>query len=111
MNINQYLAETIQKKASDLHIITALPPIIRIQGQLKPITEAPVLTTEDTEKLIFSLLNPEQKDILIANRELDFSYAFEEYRFRINAYFQKGTLGKIYRYRKKLTYFIGRHKD
>jgi len=93
VTIKQLLEITIQTKASDLHLLASSPPMIRIDGRLAPIGQQPNLSPENTKELIFSLLTPQQKDFLMTNKELDFSFSFEEKgRFRVNAYFEKGRL-------------------
>lgn len=93
MEIKELLEITINKKASDLHLISGVPPILRIDGDLKPIAGKDILGKEEVERLVFSLVNEEQKEILLVNKELDFSFSYENRaRFRANAYHQKGTL-------------------
>lgn len=93
MEIKELLEYTINKKASDLHLIVGVPPMIRVNGTLSPVTGKEILTLKDTEDLAFSLVNEEQKEILLVNKELDFSFDFQgQGRFRINAYYQKGSL-------------------
>src|SRR3989344_4259133 len=97
MSIREYLEIVVKKEASDLHIVTGSPPIIRIDGVLIPVSTA-LLTPEDTESLIFELVSPEQKELLLVNKELDFSFALGDVaRFRVNAYFQKGYLSAALR--------------
>ncbi|KKS03952.1 type IV pili twitching motility protein PilT [Candidatus Curtissbacteria bacterium RIFCSPLOWO2_02_41_11] len=97
MSIQEYLEIVVKKEASDLHLVTGMPPMVRIDGQLLPVTGS-FLTPEDTESLVFELLSPEQKEMLLVNRELDFSFALGEVaRFRVNAYFQKGYLAAALR--------------
>ena len=97
MSIREYLEIVVKKEASDLHIVTGSPPIIRIDGVLIPVSSA-LLTPEDTESLIFELVSPEQKELLLVNKELDFSFALGDVaRFRVNAYFQKGYISAALR--------------
>lgn len=98
MEIKKLLEMTLNKGASDLHLITYVPPILRIHGVLSPITGLEPLAKEEVEELVFSLVNEEQKEILLVNKELDFSFAFgEQARFRVNAYYQKGELAAALR--------------
>lgn len=98
MDINQLLATTVQFHASDLHLLAGSPPILRINGQLQPVAQHPSLTPEDTKNLVLAMLSPEQKEILTANKELDFSFDFQgKGRFRINAYFEKGRIAAALR--------------
>jgi twitching motility protein PilT len=93
MEIKELLEYTFNKKASDLHLISGVPPMVRFNGLLSPITGKEVLTPKDTENLAFSLVNEEQKEILLVNKELDFSFNYQgQARFRVNAYYQKGSL-------------------
>ncbi len=97
MSIQDYLEIVVKKEASDLHLVVGSPPVIRIDGQLLPIASA-ILTSDDTEGLVFELLSPEQKEMLSVNKEIDFSFALGEVaRFRVNAYFQKGYLSAALR--------------
>lgn len=97
MSIQELLEIVIKKEASDLHLIVGSPPVIRVDGQLMPVALS-LLTPEDTESLIFELLAADQKEILLVNKELDFSFALGDVaRFRVNAYFQKGYLSAALR--------------
>ncbi len=104
MDIQELLTLTIKNKASDLHLLVGLPPTFRIDGALRYLTTYPALKGEDLESMVFSLLTPEQKELLLSNKELDFSFGYrgktaqEVGRFRINAYFQKGTLSAALRF-------------
>ncbi|HZE86881.1 MAG TPA: type IV pilus twitching motility protein PilT [Methylomirabilota bacterium] len=104
MDIKELLALTIKNKASDLHLLVGLPPTFRIDGLLRGLGTYPALRPEDVESMVYSLLTPEQKELLLANKELDFSFGYgqgpsgEEGRFRINAYFQKGYMSAALRF-------------
>lgn len=79
-----------KKNASDLHISVGLPPVIRVDGKLMRVDQPP-LTREEVEKIIFDMLNNEQRRILEQNWELDCSYGVEGIgRFRINVYKERG---------------------
>ena len=93
MDIKHLLKLIIDKQASDLHLIVGVPPGIRIDGKLLPIEGEQVLTETTAKDLIFPLLTPQQKDLFLVNKEIDFSVEFGKLgRFRVNAYFQKGTM-------------------
>ena len=98
LKIEVLLEEVIRFDASDLHIQVGLPPMLRVDGSLKPVDEAPVLEPSDTEKLIFSILDDDQKEILLKDKEVDFSFAFGNYgRFRVNAFHERGNLAAALR--------------
>src|SRR3989338_4758529 len=97
MSIQEYLEIVVKKEASDLHIVAGSPPVIRIDCVLIPVASA-LLTPQDTESLVFELVSEEQKELLLVNKELDFSFALGDVaRFRVNAYFQKGYISAALR--------------
>lgn len=104
MEIRELLDLTIKNKASDLHLLVGIPPAIRIDGILNSVSSNPALSPEVVEQMIFSLLKPEQRELLLANKELDFSFGFgsgpygDNGRFRANVYFQRGYLSGAFRY-------------
>src|SRR3989344_245005 len=93
MNISDYLETVIKKNASDLHLVVGNKPNLRIDGKLVPYPNSEVLNEEEAEKLVFELVSAEQKELLLVNKEIDFSFALGDIaRFRVNAYYQKGYL-------------------
>ncbi|HET7673131.1 MAG TPA: type IV pilus twitching motility protein PilT [Candidatus Saccharimonadales bacterium] len=98
LRIETLLEDVIKKNASDLHIQVGLPPMLRIDGGLIAVTGAPVLTEESVETLIFAILDDEQKQILLKDKEFDFSFAFGDLgRFRVNAFHERGNLAAALR--------------
>jgi twitching motility protein PilT len=96
--IEVLLEEVVKKKASDLHIQVGLPPMLRIDGSLVPVSGADILTDEAVETLIFAVLDEDQKQILLKDKEFDFSFAFGEMgRFRVNAFHERGNLAAALR--------------
>lgn len=94
MNIEDFLEEILKQNASDLHLSVGVPPTLRVDGYLKPLSQYPALTGEDIKQLTFSVLNDIQKEILLKDKELDFSFGYGDIaRFRANAYFQKSNIG------------------
>ncbi len=92
------LEEVIKKKASDLHLQVGLPPMLRIDGTLSPVSGAEALSEEAVETLIFAILDEEQKQVLLKDKEFDFSFAFGDLgRFRVNAFHEKGNLAAALR--------------
>ncbi|MEK7450899.1 MAG: type IV pilus twitching motility protein PilT [Patescibacteria group bacterium] len=104
MEIQELLNITIQNKASDLHLLAGIVPTIRVDGSLVFLPNYPAVTKEDAERMIFSILTPSQKELLLANKELDFSFGFgggtygNLGRFRVNLYFQRGILSGAFRF-------------
>ncbi len=99
LTMHQLLSEAVNRNASDLHLAVGYPPILRIDGELINLDEN-LLNPEDTERLIYSILNDEKKELLEVNREIDFAYTYEgamNARFRINAYYAMKNLSAALR--------------
>lgn len=96
--IEVLLDEVIKKKASDLHLQVGLPPMLRVDGSLLAVNGAESLDEEGIEALIFSILDEDQKQILLKDKEFDFSFAFGDLgRFRVNAFHERGNLAAALR--------------
>ncbi len=104
MDLQKLLTEVIDSNASDLHLMIGIPPMIRVDGELRAMPSREILERETLESIVYSLLTPEQKELLLTNKELDFSFGFgkSQYgdlgRFRVNAYFQTGSLSAVFRF-------------
>ncbi|MCG8366770.1 MAG: type IV pilus twitching motility protein PilT [Pseudanabaenales cyanobacterium] len=89
--IEDLMEEVVERGGSDLHLSASLPPYIRISGHLTP-TEYDPLSSEQCQRLIFSMLNNTQRKHLEQNWELDCSYGVRGLaRFRVNVYKDRGT--------------------
>ena len=103
MDIHELFKIAIKEKASDLHLLVGIPPTFRIDGSLRFLTGYAPLTSSEVEEMIYSLLTPVQKELLIANKELDFSFGIGEGgygdlgRFRTNLYYQRRYLSGAFR--------------
>jgi twitching motility protein PilT len=96
--IEVLLEEVVKKKASDLHLQVGLPPMLRVDGALIAVSGADPLTDEAVEALIFAILDEDQKQILLKDKEFDFSFAFGDLgRFRVNAFHERGNLAAALR--------------
>lgn len=92
------LDEVIKKKASDLHLQVGLPPMLRVDGALVAVTGADALDAEAVEALVFSILDEDQKQILLKDKEFDFSFAYGDLgRFRVNAFHERGNMAAALR--------------
>jgi twitching motility protein PilT len=90
--------EVVRQKASDLHLTSGAPPMLRKRGQLVPIEGLQRLTPTDTREIIYTILNSSQRQRLETDWQLDFAYSVPGHgRFRVNAYFQRGSLGAAFR--------------
>ncbi len=95
--LHDYLFDAIKAGASDLHVAVGLPPMIRVHGKVQPL-EYPALTSTATREMIYDILSNEQRQRLENDWELDIAYTLPRTaRFRVNVYFQRGSLGAAFR--------------
>lgn len=98
ITIEVLLEECIKHNASDLHLQAGLPPVLRIDGVLRPMTTYPVLDDMMVQQLVFSTLDANQKVILKKDKEFDYSFAFGDLgRFRVNAFYERGNMAAAFR--------------
>ncbi|OQY28909.1 MAG: type IV pili twitching motility protein PilT [Candidatus Cloacimonetes bacterium 4572_55] len=92
INIRQLLEEMLKRKGSDLHLTVGLPPMLRIDGQLRP-TNYEILKPETCQQVVYSLLTEKQKQQFETTRELDFAFGIKNLsRFRANVFLQRGRI-------------------
>lgn len=96
-NLASYFKETIKADASDLHLVGGELPMIRIEGELKPLMEKP-LNNKELEEAIKEILTKEQLASYKEDLELDFSYEINNARFRVNLHQQEGKIGLTARF-------------
>ncbi|NCO68023.1 MAG: type IV pili twitching motility protein PilT [Nitrospirae bacterium CG_4_10_14_0_8_um_filter_41_23] len=98
MDINELLEKAHSLSASDLHIKVGSPPILRIYGELTPLTSEKRLSQEDTMKIAFSVMTPGQSEIFKKKNDIDLAYSVPGLgRFRCNIFIQRGTIGVVFR--------------
>lgn len=99
MDIEELLKIAIESDASDLHLKAGNNPVLRINGELKPITTFPRLTAKDTEELCDQLVEDEvQRERLKQDLDLDLAYSFKGFgRFRGSIYHQRGSKAIVLR--------------
>ena len=98
LRIEILLEEVVKKRASDLHIQVGLPPMLRIDGALMPTAGTQPLDEAAVERLVFQILDEDQRQILLKDKEFDFSFAFGTLgRFRVNAFHERGNLAAALR--------------
>ena len=98
LRIELLLEEVVKKRASDLHLQVGLPPMLRVDGSLVPISGYDELDEPKVEALVYAILDQEQQQILAKDKEFDFSFAFGNLgRFRVNAFHERGNLAAALR--------------
>ncbi|MCB0352945.1 MAG: type IV pilus twitching motility protein PilT [Bdellovibrionales bacterium] len=97
MDITQLLQFAVQQEASDLHISSGEPPMVRVHGSMKKI-KVPPLTSEQTHSMIYDIMNDLHRKNFEEHSELDFSMQLGEVaRFRVNVFRQNRGLGAVFR--------------
>ncbi|HVU00972.1 MAG TPA: type IV pilus twitching motility protein PilT [Polyangiaceae bacterium] len=97
VNLHQLLRAMIEKGASDMHITTGSPPLLRIDGAIVPL-KLPPLSPVETKQLCYSVLTEEQKISFEKNKELDLSFGVKNLsRFRANVFMQRGAVSGAFR--------------
>lgn len=98
IRVETILEECVRRRASDIHIQYGLPPILRVDGNLIPIPNAPVLGEEALQALIFATMDEDQRKIYLKDKDFDYSFAFGELaRFRVNAFYERGKMAAAFR--------------
>jgi twitching motility protein PilT len=86
MEITDLLIFTQKNKASDLHLSTGNPPILRIHGDMLPY-KGEKLTVDDVKRMLYSIMTEQQRADYERDFELDFAISFgDNMRFRVNAF-------------------------
>ena len=98
MELNEILTVAVKARGSDIHIKSGLPPVVRIDGKLRPIPNAPRMTPDQMQRIAFGIMNEKQKNTFGEKLEMDLSYGVPGLgRFRVSVYMQRGTIGMVFR--------------
>src|SRR3989344_841108 len=91
--LDELLEHLVAEGGSDLHLCDGRVPMIRVSGFLIPLVNYKPLEREDTKAYMEHFLRPEDQELFLKDRELDFSYDFRgKARLRGNCYFQQGGI-------------------
>ena len=97
VDIAQLLAFTVKNKASDLHLSAGMPPLIRVDGDIKRIN-MPALSHKDVHSMVYDIMNDKQRKAFEEFLETDFSFEIPRLaRFRVNAFNQHRGAGAVFR--------------
>jgi twitching motility protein PilT len=98
LRLDEVLARMVEIGASDLHLTSGAPPMVRSSGALVPLDGFPVLAAEQLRRTLFAILTQKQREQFEADLELDFAYALRGHaRFRVNLYQQRESVGAAFR--------------
>ena len=97
MDITQLLAFSVKNKASDLHISAGVPPMIRVNGDVRRLNVEP-LEHKDVYKMLYDIMSDAQRKVYEENLEVDFSFEITGLaRFRVNAFNQNRGAAGVFR--------------
>ncbi len=97
MDLTELLAFVVKNKASDLHLSSGLPPMIRVHGDIKRIN-LPAMEHTDVHGMLYDIMNDGQRKFYEENLECDFSFAIPNLaRFRVNAFVQNRGAAAVLR--------------
>ncbi|AUH53024.1 twitching motility protein PilT [Chromobacterium sp. ATCC 53434] len=97
MEISELLAFTVKNKASDLHLSAGLPPMIRVNGDIRRIN-LPPMDHHDVHDMVYDIMNDYQRKIFEDTFECDFSFELPGIaRFRVNAFVQNRGMASVFR--------------
>jgi len=97
MDLTELLAFVVKNKASDLHLSSGLPPMIRVHGDVRRIN-VPAMEHKEVHAMIYDIMNDGQRKFYEENLECDFSFAVPNLaRFRVNAFVQQRGAAAVMR--------------
>ena len=97
MDITELLAFSVKNDASDLHLSAGMPPMIRVDGEVRRIN-LPALEHKDVHRLVYDIMNDKQRRDFEEKLETDFSFEVPAVaRFRVNAFNQNRGAGAVFR--------------
>ncbi len=97
MDITELLAFSVKNKASDLHLSSGLPPMIRVHGDVRRIN-LPAMEHKDVHGMVYDIMNDGQRKIYEETLECDFSFEIPNLaRFRVNAFNQQRGSAAVFR--------------
>ena len=97
MDITELLAFGVKNKASDLHLSSGLPPMIRVHGDVRRIN-LPAMEHKDVHSMVYDIMNDTQRKTYEETLECDFSFEIPNLaRFRVNAFNQQRGAGAAFR--------------
>ncbi len=98
MNLNDILGMALKANTSDVHLKAGLPPVFRIDGNLRPLPKAPRLTAETVSDMCHSIMNDKQRQTFEDRSEVDLAYGIPGLgRFRVNVFSQRNSVSAVFR--------------
>jgi twitching motility protein PilT len=98
LHVNDLLERVVDLGGSDLHMTSGVPPAVRVHGEIKHLTEFPVMTPSEIRRMIYAILTQKQRERFENDLELDTSHSVPGLgRFRVNVFLQRDSVGSVMR--------------
>ncbi len=98
MELNDILGMALKSNTSDIHLKAGIPPVFRIDGNLRPLPKAPRLTTESVRNMCEAIMNDRQRAKFAEVNEIDLAYGVPGLgRFRVNVFMQRNSVSAVFR--------------
>ena len=98
LHINELLERQLDLGGSDLHLTVGIHPSVRVNGELKRLTEFPVMNGSEIRRMVYAILTQKQREKFEAEHELDTSHSIPgRGRFRVNVFLQRDSVGCVMR--------------
>ena len=98
MNLNDILGTALKSNTSDIHLKAGLPPVFRIDGNLRPVPKAPRLTADVVRNMCEAIMNDRQRAKFEEVYEVDLAYSVPGLgRFRANVFMQRNSVSAVFR--------------
>lgn len=98
MTLNDILGLALKANTSDIHLKAGLPPVFRIDGNLRPLPKAPRLTAESVSDMCYGIMNEKQQQTFEEKCEVDLAYGVPGLgRFRVNIFSQRNSVSAVLR--------------
>jgi twitching motility protein PilT len=98
MNLNDILGMALKTSTSDIHLKAGLPPVFRIDGNLRPLPKASRLTAESVRSMCEAIMSDRQRQTFSEVNEIDLAYSVPGLgRFRVNVFMQRNSVSAVFR--------------
>ena len=97
LEVTDMLARMVEKKASDLFITAGLPPSMKVNGRIQPITQT-ALTAQQSRDMVLNVMTPSQREEFEKTHECNFAISMQGVgRFRVSCFYQRNQVGMVLR--------------
>ena len=98
LHVNDLLQRLTDLGGSDLHLTVGQHPCVRVHGDIKPLTEFPMMNGSEIRRMIYAILTQKQRERFENDLELDTSHSVPGMgRFRVNVFLQRDSVGSVMR--------------